>query len=66
MKQNLLNNLSKVKKNDMHRINGKYSKILEAFKYYNIIRENSNEKVTVKFNDGGIIYIEIEDKKILK
>ncbi len=66
MKQNITNNLSKVKKDDAHKVNAKYSKIIEAFKYYNIIRENSHEKVTVKFNDGGIIYIEVEEKKILK
>ncbi len=66
MNQNLSNNLLKEKKNNKHKINEKYSKIIEAFKYYNIIRKNSNEKVTVKFYDGGIIYIEVEDKKILE
>lgn len=66
MKQNPADNLSKVEKNSMNKINGKYSRIVEAFKYYNIIRDNSHEKVTVKLNNGGIIYIEVEDKKTLK
>ncbi len=66
MRQNITNNLSKSKKNSSYKANGKYAKIIEAFRYYNIIRENSHEKVTVKFNDGGILYIEVEDRRILK
>lgn len=66
MKQNTAGDLSKAGKKSMDKINGKYSKIVEAFKYYNIIQENSHEKVTVKLNNGGILYIEVEDKKTLK
>jgi hypothetical protein len=66
MKQYTANNFSKIKRDNFKKTNGKYSKIIEALRYYNVIRENSSEKVTVKFNDGGIIYIEVEDKKILK
>lgn len=66
MKQNFADSLSKIKNDNMGKVNSKYSRIVEAFKYYDIIRENSHEKVTVKLNDGGIIYIEVEDKKTLK
>jgi len=66
MKQNSADSLLKAKNNNMNKISGKYSKIVEAFKYYDIIQENSHEKVTVKLNDGGIIYIEVEHKKTLK
>ena len=66
MKQNSADSLSKMKNNNTNKSNGKYSRIVEAFKYYDIIQENSHEKVTVKLNDGGIIYIEVEDKKTLK
>ncbi len=66
MRPYTVDNLPKTKKSDEQKINGRYSRIIEAFKYYNIIRENSNEKVTIKFNDGGILFIEVEDKKILK
>ncbi|MBI4687494.1 MAG: hypothetical protein HY756_06910 [Nitrospirae bacterium] len=60
------NNLARIKKSDEQRTNSKYQKIIEALKSCDIINENSNAKVTIKFNYGGILYIEVEDKKILK
>lgn len=66
MKQNTINSLSPVKRNSAYKSGSKYSRIIEAFEHYNIIRDNSHAKVTVKFNNGGILYIEVEDKKVFK
>lgn len=66
MKENAINTFSKLKRSDSQKSVDKYSKIIEAFEHYNIIRKNSHAKVTVKFNNGGILYIEVEDKKVYK
>jgi hypothetical protein len=66
MKQNAINSISNVRRHVPHNSGSKYSRIIEAFEHYDIIRENSHATVTVKFNNGGILYIEVEDKKIFK
>jgi hypothetical protein len=66
MKQNAISSLPTRKRDSAYKSNGKYSRIIEAFEHYDIIRENSHAKVTVKFNHGGILYIEVEDKKVFK
>ncbi|RJQ14289.1 MAG: hypothetical protein C4560_12605 [Nitrospiraceae bacterium] len=65
MRQDIFDNVTKVK-SPGPAADGKYSRLIEALRYYDIINEKSNEKVTVKFNDGGIIFIEVEDKKVFK
>ena len=66
MKQNAISSLPTRKRDSSYKSNSKYSRIIEAFEHYDIIRENSHATVTVKFNHGGILYIEVEDKKVFK
>ncbi len=61
-----MNEQSTLRKNNNHKTNGKYPKLVEALKHYHIIHAKSQETVTVKFNNGGIIYIEVEDKRTFK
>jgi hypothetical protein len=66
MKQNAIKSLSKIRGHSNLKPSSKYSKIIEALEHYNIIQEDSHAKVTVKFNNGGILYIEVKDKKVFK
>jgi hypothetical protein len=66
MKQHTVNSISNIKRHGTYKAGSKYSRIIEAFAHYDIICEDSHAKVTVKFNNGGILYIEVEDKKIFK
>ncbi|UCH82344.1 MAG: hypothetical protein JSW20_06835 [Nitrospiraceae bacterium] len=66
MKQNAIHTIADIKRHRAQKSVSKYAKIIEAFEHYDIIRENSHAKVTVKFNNGGILYIEVEDKKVFK
>ncbi len=40
--------------------------IIKVFKMWNIIKEPHNQEVTIKFNDGGFLYVRVKKETLFK